>query len=642
MKRMAALFVSLATAAVLYAGGAQEAPATVRPEQVGNESPMLSQLVQSGELPPLEQRLPDNPLVVGSGVLIPENHLAFQPGRFGGTLRLVTANPSVAAELYDANNQGFLRTKAGLRKAASLGDVLPNLAENFDISDDMRTLTFTLRSGLRWSDGEPVTTEDVRFAYEDVYLNREITDILPAQYRAGGVPGGEPFRLEIVDDLTFRLVSPGDPNVGIVEWFGRPGEYYRRIILPSHHLKQFHRDYADPEELQRLLSSENLSRDEWWRLFSLKNESARHWNMLENQVVGYPRLSPWILEERSANVVTYVRNPYYWKVDPDGRQLPYIDRLRVEILSDSESVTLRMLAGDVDWMREYASMANYSLYKEHEARGDFSVHLLDMHVAPLQIAINFSNEDAVWRQVVGDVRFREAMNIAINSEQVIDLIYNGFGEVPEWFPSAYDPDRARMLLDQMGLDRTDSDGWRIGPDGDRFVFRVEAASGWTPELEPFMELLIDYWQAVGVRVDYRTISRSLYQERFEANEVFARVQWAHTDNWRAGPTSQDWAPDVSRAWRQWIDSSGAIGVEPPAWAKQAWEIAFAADTYLLTDQEVSRLHGEMKELLRTQVPAILAMDFGQYPIVARNNLRNIPSAGQAILASWSLEQFYFE
>jgi peptide/nickel transport system substrate-binding protein len=642
------LVALLALGLPLFAGGQgedegeEDAARSVERTGMYGEAPMLREMVEAGELPPVDERLPAEPFVVETGTYIPAEDHVVEIGEYGGTLRYATASPNVAAEVFDACREPHLMTPGGKLKATSIEEIEPSFLKSWSISDDQLTMTFELREGVKWSDGVPITTEDIRFAWEDVQLNESITPNLNARFRSGGTRDGDPMELEIVDDYTFRF-HVDEPNPGFIEYLGFWGRYWADIMLPAHYLKRFHKDYADPDEYAQLLDEENLSQEEWWRLFTLKNEATLNWTMVTSQLLDFPRIDPWVIESRSTNIVTYTRNPYYFKVDAEGNQLPYIDKLRVEILSDREAVTLKILSGEVDWMREYASMVNLPLYKENEVRGGFNVHILDMHVAPLGIYPNMSYEDdPVWHQVSNDVRFRKALSHAIDSEEVVELVYNGFGRVPELVPAEFDPELANQLLDEAGLNERDGEGMRLGPDGNPFTIELTFQPGWTPEIGDMVDLVTEYWNSVGLRVRGNPISRALLTERMQANQTKMDIVWAHTPWWRAAPTSRDWLPDRSRAWYDWVQSNGAIGTEPPDWVKRAYEIAALADSYTLSAEETEELHEEMLTLIYENVPVILPMDGGKYPLIGNQDLRNIADDGQALICSFYQEQFYFE
>lgn len=603
------------------------------------EAPMLAELVASGELPPVEERLPEDVMVVGPGVLSPTEFLDWQPGQYGGTMRYATARTDVCAELYDCNAEPGLMA-AGKLKAASMGDITPNFFESYEISDDLKTITFHMRKGIRWSDGAPCTTADVQFWYEDVLKNEKITPTPGKIYKSGNRVDGTLMELDVVDDYTFRILFD-EPGLALVASWASYSANWHSFMRPAHYMKQFHVDYADPAELKAMLDEAKLPEEEWWRYFQQRDEGTRTWTNLLNVDPDYPQLQPWVLERTAPGVVTYVRNPYYWKVDTEGKQLPYIDRIRVEILSNAEAVTMKILSGEVDWGREYASMVNLPLYKENEERGGFQVNILAMHVAPLQWRFNFTNPDPVWQEVVRDVRFRRALNMAINHKQVVDIVYKGFGGEPDILGVTYDPEGASALLDEMGMDQRDPDGWRLGPDGKTFVFPLEVQQGFTPELDALSELVVEYWQDIGIRTDYRPIEATLYATMQDANELYVYFGWAHTSFWRDAPTSSDFVPNA-RLWDLWRSSGGKEGVEPDLpWAKRLMEIADTADNYIMTEADTKALHDEMWEILRTEVPTIMPIDYAVYPLLGSVKLGNVPTDGYAIVASFTQEQFFF-
>ena len=217
---------------------AVEEPVTAEQAAGPQEAPILAEMVAAGELSPLEERLPAEPFVVGPGTIVAEDELPdWRPGSYGGTLRM-------AHEGADWNPDIFIMMNEHLLMAPGIGvdPIRPNIVRDFEVEDDNKVFTFFLREGLKWSDGEPVTTEDVRFVYEDIYLNEQLTPSFPAKFRAGGSPSGEPMDLEIIDDYTFRI-SFAEPYGGLLRELSIKGwQGYTDLMRPSHYLKQFHAD----------------------------------------------------------------------------------------------------------------------------------------------------------------------------------------------------------------------------------------------------------------------------------------------------------------------------------------------------------------------------------------------------------------
>jgi len=617
--------------------------ATPKPvkEPTGGQSPMLVEMVKTGSLPALEDRLPQDVMTIGPGVLIPEDFVSWEPGKYGGTMRFCTARTDVCAELYDANaEQPFIAP--GRLTIASADAVRPSLFKGFEVDAEQKTITWYMRKGLKWSDGEPCTTDDVRFWYEDVLLNEEITPMPSKDYKSRCLASGDLMELEIVDDYTFKTTFT-EPGLHLVSRLSGYSSNWHQIMRPAHYMKQFHKKYAEAEDMSKMLEEAKLPEAEWYKLFTQEDEGTMTWVNVKSMDPDYPRVSAWALESRRAGVVTWARNPYYYKVDTTGQQLPYIDKERAEIVSNSEAVTMKILAGEVDWAREYASMVNYPLYKENEEKGGFQVNILAMHVAPLQYSLNYTHPDENWRNTVRDVRFRKALNMAIDHQKIVEAVYTGFGTPPtEITGLSYDPEGAAKLLDEMGMDQRDAEGWRIGLDGKTFVFPLEVSQGFTPEQEAVCELLVEYWQDIGIKTDFKQVDATLYGTRNTNNDLYGRMQWAHTSFWRNAPTTSDFLPGTARLWVQWHDSSGEEGEEPEPWAKRLWEIADQADTFLLSEDEVKALHEEMWQILKEQVPTILPIDNAVYPLLGSKRLANVPNKGWAIVASFTQEQFFFK
>lgn len=621
---------------------AAAATATPKPaEPTSNEPPILAAMVQGGQLPPMAERVPEDALVVGPGVLIPADLVDWQVGQYGGTMRFCTARTDVCAELYDANAEPELMAPGKLI-AASRDEITPNLFKGFEVDADQKGITWHMRKGVKWSDGEPCTTGDVQFWYNDVLLNEEITPIPGKRYKAEAKATGDVMNLEVVDDYTFKTTFAA-PGLAIVSNSSAYSDNWNNIMRPAHYMKQFHKNYANAEDLKKMLDEAKLPEAEWFRYYNQREEGTLGWTNVKCVDPNYPHLSPWKLDNVGTGVVTWNRNPYYWKVDNAGNQLPYIDQDRVEIVSNTEAVTMKILAGEVDWAREYASMVNYSLYKENEAKGGYQVNITDMHVAPLQVAFNFTYPDENWRKVVRDVRFRKALNMAIDHQKVVDTIYQGFGTPPtEITGLSYDPEGAKKLLDEMGMDQMDADGYRLGPDGKTFVFPLEVSKGYTPEQTPLCELLVEYWQDIGIKTDFKEVEATLYGTRNTGNDLFVSMGWAHTSYWRNAPRSSDFSPNTSRLWVQWHDTQGQEGEEPEPWAKRIWEIADQADTFLLSAEETKKIQDELWQLLKDNLPFVMPIDNAVYPLLGSTRLGNVPTKGWAIVASFTQEEFFFK
>jgi peptide/nickel transport system substrate-binding protein len=616
-----------------------EAPMPTEPEPPAfSEAPMLAEMVSAGKLPPVEERLPETPFVVGPGVYMTEENLPdWQPGKYGGTLRSSHSVANWNPDIFVAMNEPFLMAP----KISDQG-IVCNVCEKFEVTEGNKVFTFTLRKNLKWSDGEPVTTEDVRFAWEDIRGNDKLYPIFPTRFKTGFSPNGAPGKLEIVDDFTFKVTFDAPygaflRNLTIEGWNG-----YTEFIEPAHFLKKYHIKYTTLEELKPELDAMNL-KDEWWQVFSAKR--CQNWDMTNPRCVDYPAMNPWIGKPTdNPSAMRFERNPYYFKVDTKGQQLPYIDYLTSQQVNDVEMVTLKVVAGEVDFQRESTALVKIPLYKENEDKAGFRVVLTDMHVDSSGLRLNQTFNDANWQKVSQDVRFRKAISKAINRQELIETIYYGYASLPLKTMgednSTYDVDAANALLDEMGLTNKDADGYRKYADGKVIEILLEHGAH-APDIAPVSELVAQYLKDVGLKVTVKQIDPSLWGTKWDANEIQATVMWSHDIGWGNDVVTGS----VDRAghlWSVWMNTGGKEGVEPPDWAKQAYDIDAAKWAAVAGSDEYNAKVEEGFAWCQENVPYVNFVEFVKYPLVVNKNLKNVPSGGYAIGANFSIVQMYFD
>ena len=621
----------LMTATMLFAGGQAEAAAEVDPVADGSESPLLARRVEEGTLPPLEERMPTVAKVSNE---MAEHQLDFEIGRYGGTLRTVTSVPEWDADVFVMNNEPLINTPGILGE-----EITPNILRDFEVSADQRVFTFYMREGLRWSDGELVTTEDVRFAVEDVLENEQLTPIFPGWLRAGGTSAGEPLQLSIIDDYTFRLTFD-EPYGGLLIRMAIQGwRGYTDLLKPAHFLRAYHADYTDVAEMADEIAEQGFSEGEWWNLFHYRD--VTNWEMNNREAIDFPRLYPWLLVEDTGEGQRYERNPYYFKVDPEGNQLPYIDRIRSRLVQDIEMSAMTTIAGEVDFSRESAALVNMPLYRENAPARGYRALLAQMHVTPTDIFINQTYTDPTWQSVVQDVRFRQALSLAINRDQIIDAIYYGFAEPGDIVDPTHDPVEAERLLDEMGMEYG-PDGFRRAPNGERFEIFFELGAQ-APDIVPMGELVSDMWQSVGVRVTMSTIDSTLWGQRNAANELQATMIWTHTPLWYMG----DWGQNLwGRAWWAWWIAGGLETpdaesplVEPPEEIKEIYRLIDRLS--VVPPDEARRVYDEIATLIGENYHYIIPLRDVRQPLIVSENLRNVGEDGFAIGWNFSAEQFWF-
>jgi peptide/nickel transport system substrate-binding protein len=360
-----------------------------------NESPMTAALVREGKLPPVEQRLPKNPIVVKP---------LEEVGVYGGTLRRAWMGPGdrwgIAKICYDANNL--------MRWASDSKTILPWLVEKYTVSKDGRVFTFKLREGLKWSDGHPMTTDDVIFWYEDVIGNEELTPTFPS----GFVQDGVRAKFIKVDDYTFRIEFK-NPNPMFIYTFPTQGWFIDNskgsfaFYAPKHYLMQFHPKYTPKDKLEALAKQKGFNK--WYELFQFMIDYIQNPDL--------PTMSPWKILSKSPNEPVFVmeRNPYYPVVYTEGNQLPYIDRVVHYLVSDAEMINMKAVAGEIDFQARHMRLPNYTLFMQNKDKGNYRILIWRTGTgADPAIYLNQNVKDPVKRKLFQDARFRQALSLAIN------------------------------------------------------------------------------------------------------------------------------------------------------------------------------------------------------------------------------------
>ena len=619
----------------------EEAQPTATPvpeaEAPANQAPDLVEMVASGQLDPLEERLPAKPFVVGPGVLIVEEDLDWEAGTYdGGILRTVTTNPTWSYPCQHAL-ENILNTPKH-----KVGPITGSIVESFEVNDDITEYTFTLRKGMRWSDGEPVTMDDVKFGWDDCNLNEQITAGLDKRLKAGSKPDGEVMTVEYLDDYTFKCTF-AEPNgrffmkMGV----GNLWEPYCWLIKPKHYLQAFHTTYTPVADLAPLLAEEGLTEGEWHLLFNAKG--GNWWGGgCEHEAEELPVLRPWIIMPSAEEQIIMERNPYYFKVDAEGKQLPYVGRVEAKVVATPENIPSAIVAGDINYCREILRHTDVALYKEHE--GESYVVNLDMvyHNAPVALMLNYNNEDPTWQSVVLDHRFRRAVNAAIQFQEIINALFLGLGKPCPWFPTVDDPDLANSLLDEMGMDQRDDEGYRLAPNGERFEVFMEVV------LDPLFgqpaELVSQHLEAVGLRTPLKQMESGLWTERRDANELYATVQWLDDCNW---PYIKDdfmgWQRSKwGQKWDDWMSTGGEEGQEPPDWIMELYDLYEEMGAVDPSSDDARDAEARFSAWCQEYIHLFpLSRDVAD-PCIVPPNLGNVPHSGRSSGMMFAGEQVFFK
>lgn len=584
------------------------------------EPPFLAERVQAGQLPPIDQRLPKDPFVVGPGVLIQEDYMTWENGKSGGDLKVAATFPS--GLVYIGFGATILRSPSQTTAAS-----LPNIVSEFSPSDDYKTFRFKIRDGLKWSDGEPVTTEDARFTFEDIYGNPDVQKPFPTELYTQGNPLLDPAKLKVIDDLTFELTFSEPYGFFVAplnSWI--PG--YDFMIKPAHYLKQFHKKYASEADLAARLKENNET--EWAKMLTDKDQA--HWGIGTKQALGLPTLNAWVLTEYSDQRTVFERNPYYWHVDSDGNQLPYADRVVVSVVVDHAAQTNAILAGQVNIASaEDIALSEMPLYVQNAEKAGIRAFITGSFNWPVLLFLNqdfqYDDPNSTWQKLVSDPehRFGKAIAAAINTDDINKSVYfDLFGE-PVMYAGAYNPDTANQLLDQLGMQR--SGNYRTGPDGKDFILRITSANQ-QADFVPVAELLKQQLDKVGIRVDIEAVTPDLFDQRKTSNDIMASLLWNDGPAWPSG-ISEDYLPNHKGPWSpatwQYVTSGGKNGRKPPANMEEFYKLHTDRKKFPPESPEGQQAFQQLMQWIESNYVMIPTAGAKVSANVVGVNLRNVPN-----------------
>jgi peptide/nickel transport system substrate-binding protein len=548
--------LSSAQAILLALMGCSAMASTALAQTATGQAPSLQALVDSGELPPVAERVGSEPLVITpvDGVRT-----------YGGNLRQVYTG---------AGDESWLWTFYGyeplLRWNSEGNGVVPNIVEGYEVNDDATEYVFDLREGMRWSDGEPFTAHDLVFWAEHVQFNQNIDP----QIRLSSITPEDGMTVEAVDDYTFKMTFERPKSLLPMNLAQSGGIWLG--TYPRHYLEQFHADFN--ENAQDEATAAGFT--SWEERFV-----AMH-NLYTN--LDKPSLNPWLFT-RSADdtqLITLERNPYYWKIDDEGNQLPYIDQSTIEVVKDYEVMLLKALNGEVDYIGRYINTpANRAvLFENAETAGLSFFEIVDPAASPIQIHINQTAQDPVLRELFSNRDVRIALSHALDRQEIIDIVYAGQGTPHQISPrpeetafydeemgtqfTEFDPDLANQMLDEAGYDQRDGDGWRMSPDGEPISFIITTRADRQPyvDLLPFMA---EDWQNVGFNVQWRALEKSAKDVHRNSNQHHVLVDDGDGASMSTYVFPRAYVPlNADSAWMTgWVHWAigGSDPQEPPEW-----------------------------------------------------------------------------
>lgn len=583
------------------------------------ETPSLRTLVQSGELPAVAQRVPED-------VQLVKLRADQSAGEHGGQLRLLMGKQKDIRQMVI---YGYARLIGYTPEL----DLEPDLLKSIDVVEG-RIFTLHLRKGHRWSDGHPFTSEDFRYYWEDIANNPELSKSGPP--RALVIDGKLP-RVEYPDAYTVRYSWHAPNPYFLTELAGASPLY---IYKPAHYLRQFHARYQSAELLEKMVEDEG--KRNWMGVHVNRDRPYKATNP------DLPTLQPWkIVTSPPSQRFVFERNPYYHRVDENGRQLPYIDSVVIGIAS-SGLVPAKTGAGEADLQARYLRMDNYTFLKSTAKRNNFDVRLWQTAKgAHLALYPDLNTNDAVYRKLLREVRFRRALSLAINRYEINQVVYfrlvqasnnTVLAESPLYKPEyqsdwiEFDLKHANQLLDELGLLQRDDRGVRLLADGRPLEIVVQTA-GESTEQTDVLELIHDSWLKAGVKLYSVPSTREVFRNRIFSGDAIMSI-WSGLEN--AIPTAENnpmaLAPTSKYQyqwpqWGAWYESGGTSGEEPDLPA--ARELLALSKQWSHADNHEKRvaIWHRMLEINRDQMFTIGIVNHVPHPVVVNNNLHNVPLTG---------------
>ncbi|MGI9407636.1 MAG: ABC transporter substrate-binding protein [Hyphomicrobiaceae bacterium] len=604
---------------VLLCAGLTVVPAIVAAADV-NEIPSLQADVRSGALPAMSKRLPVKPYVVdfaGNGL---------KSGHYGGTWSMLLGR---AKDIRLMSVYGYARL-IGYNKKLALH---PDILKNVEVTEG-RVFTLHLRKGHRWSDGFPFSAEDFRYYWEDIALNEVLQPLGPP---ATLLVNGQPPRFEVIDPTTVRF-SWAAPNPYFLPSLAGASPLY--IYRPAHYLKQFHAKYQGKAKLDAMVKAE--SRRDWRALHFAKDRMYRADN------VDLPTLQPWVNTTKPpAERFIFKRNPYYHRVDDQGRQLPYIDNVVAQIAS-AALIPAKVGTGESDLQARSLEFKNFTFLKAGEKRNNYKV-LLWKTGKGSQLALypNLNVKDPVWRDLLRNPDVRRALSLAIDRGEINEAIFFGFGlegnntVLPDsplyrdeyrekW--ATFDLDKANALLDKAGLDKRNSDDLRLLPDGRTMEIIVETA-GEDSERADVLQLITDTWKKAGIKLFIKPTRRETLRKRVLSGETVMSVFFG-IDNGLAtpatAPTEMVPSDDTDLQWPKWgtyTMTSGQSGEEPDIDAVNELLSLYKSWDKATDDDGRSEIWHKILQIHADNVFSIGIVAAVPQPVVVRTSMQNVPKVG---------------
>ena len=495
-----------------------------------SESPMCAAKAEAGEIPALADRLPENPLVIQPAESI---------GEYGGTWYRAFTGPA------DGQNMERPMKDHILFFGTNMTDVQPNIAESWTSNADATEFTLTLRKGLKWSDGDDYNTDDIMFWYDHMVTNEDLVPTPPSWMKSGGemleftqvsketlqINSAEPYGLLITLLASVVVAGPhtrGDSGLG--------------LYAPSHYLSDFHPDVIGLDEANA--KAEAAGYENWAKYMLFLNHA--------NANPDSPMMTAWrVVKPITSDQWALEINCFYWAVDTEGQQLPYMDEVVLDLAENLEVLNLKAIAGEFTVQGRHIDLSKLPVFTENSDKGNYRIQFWrqpESGIANLYINESWVGDggdvDTETASFLQNKDFRAALSMGIERDEINEVFFLGLGEVgglcAGWDdpndPGHYigehyvefNPDEANELLDSIGLDQKDSDGMRLMPGtGEKIVVTHSVAVAAFEDYEGIDSMVIEMWKKhLGIDGKLDAQERSLWSSRRDNNET-------HLNSWES-------------------------------------------------------------------------------------------------------------
>ena len=589
----------------------KEAAVTVAPPSKYQDAPETADLVKSGKLPPAEERLPLEPLVVPR-----------KGGVYGGTMRL--AGTDTDPNDWNVRNNGAMQA-IPMRLSEDLSTVVPNWYTDSKYSDDKTTIHCTIRKGSKWSTGVAHTVDDWSFWRDYVTADPDVTPTPFSYYTAGG----EVLQIKKIDDFTFDIVFKTPQPMFVKSCFAHCLGFWGNHLMPVDYLKPFHIQF-NPKANDEAKAA---GWESWGALLFFKNKAE------DSMAPGVPTTSAFQMTSVQPDGVKMGRNPYYFAVDQEGKQLPYIAEIAEEKVAKDEVVYAKTVAGEID--RQGIQFKDYETYKGAGDKAGFQIYDWTQVQNYLVFSWNQNFPDETWRTIFQDVRFRRAMSVALNREEMNQVAFAGVATPSQFtcdrshaawkeeYAKAYaefDQAKANTLLDEIGLKWDAKHELRTLPSGKPAEMSTLFVN-WM--VTPALELAIDNWLKVGIKINYKSVDRQFTHDAYMGiSEMVPLSCWGGDEigtvllgsrpKWLVAPYTDE--STLAPLWGKWYESNGKDGEAPPEHVQKLYD---AQKMWLQTGdlQYITILLADNAENLWTVGTLVDIPN----PVVANKKLQGLPA-----------------